>query len=204
MSFWTRAIGDHDHALLMMASAQTGEAMATHSSTLAWKIPWPEGPGRLQSMGSQRVGTTKWLHFPFSLSCIGKENGNPLQCSCLENPRDGGAWRAAVYGVAQSPTWLKWLSSKPLLPTQTKWPQLSVLHGLVGVRIPEPEDTAYPPQCSHLPFPSVPSGWQRSPPGGAPASVRLEDAPALCPVPTPQTQHEGRVQPSTTLPPEGG
>ena len=49
--------------------------------------------------------------FHFSLSCIGEGNGNPLQCSCLENPRDGGAWLAAVYGVAQSRTWLKWLSS---------------------------------------------------------------------------------------------
>ena len=55
--------------------------------------------------------TTQWLHFHFSLSCIGEENGNPLQCSCLENPRDGRAWWAAVYGVTQSRTWLKWLSS---------------------------------------------------------------------------------------------
>ena len=54
---------------------------------------------------------TEWLHFHFSLSCIGEGNGNPLQCSCLENPRDGGAWWAAVYGVAQSRTRLKWLSS---------------------------------------------------------------------------------------------
>ena len=54
---------------------------------------------------------TEWLHFHFSLSCIGKGNGNPLQCSCLENPRDRGAWWAAVYGVAQSQTWLKPLSS---------------------------------------------------------------------------------------------
>ena len=51
------------------------------------------------------------LHFHFSLSCIGEGNGNPLQCSCLENPRDGGAWWAAVYGIAQSQTWLKRLSS---------------------------------------------------------------------------------------------
>ena len=55
--------------------------------------------------------TTERLHFPFSLSCIGEGNGNPLQCSCLENPRDGGAWWAAVYGVAQSRTRLKRLSS---------------------------------------------------------------------------------------------
>ena len=53
---------------------------------------------------------TKWLHFHFSLSCIGEGNGNPLQCSCLENPRDGEAWWAAIYGVAQSWTRLKWLS----------------------------------------------------------------------------------------------
>ena len=55
--------------------------------------------------------TTGWLHFHFSLSCIGEGNGNPLQCSCLENPRDGGAWWAAVYGVSQSQTQLKRLSS---------------------------------------------------------------------------------------------
>ena len=55
--------------------------------------------------------TTERLHFHFSLSCIGEENGNPLQCSCLGNPRDGGAWWAALYGVAQSWTRLKGLSS---------------------------------------------------------------------------------------------
>ena len=57
------------------------------------------------------LDTTERLHFHFSLSCIGEGNGNPLQCSCLENPRDGGAWRAAIYGVAQSRTRLKQLSS---------------------------------------------------------------------------------------------
>ena len=89
------------------------KAMAPHSSTLAWKIPWMEEPGGLQSMGSLRVDTTERLHFHFhfSLSCIGEGNGNRLQCSCLENPRDGGAWWAAVYGVAQSRTRLKQLSS---------------------------------------------------------------------------------------------
>ena len=76
--------------------------MAPHSSTLAWKIPWTEEPGRLQSMGSLESDTTEQLHFYFSLSCIGEGNGNPLQCSCLENPRDGEAWWAAVYGVTQS------------------------------------------------------------------------------------------------------
>ena len=63
--------------------------MAPHSSTLAWKIPWMEEPSRLQSMGSLKSDTTEQLHFHFSLSCIGEGNGNPLQCSCLENPRDG-------------------------------------------------------------------------------------------------------------------
>ena len=85
------------------------KAMAPHSSTLAWKIPWMEEPGRLQSMGSLRVGHN-WVT-SLSLSCIGEGNGNPLQCSCLENPRDGGAWWVSVYGVTQSWTWLKWLSS---------------------------------------------------------------------------------------------
>ena len=54
--------------------------------------------------GREESDTTERLHFHFSLSCIGKGNGNPLQCSCLENPRDGGAWWAAVYEVAQSRT----------------------------------------------------------------------------------------------------
>ena len=85
--------------------------MATHSSTLAWKIHWMEEPGRLQSMGSRRVGHDWWLHFHFSLSFIGEGNAKSLHCSCLENPRDGRAWWAAVYGVAQNRTWLKWLSS---------------------------------------------------------------------------------------------
>src|SRR5574340_1094896 len=52
--------------------------------------------------GHEELDRTERLHFHFSLSCIGEGNGNPLQCSCLENPRDGGAWWAAVYGVAQS------------------------------------------------------------------------------------------------------
>ena len=85
------------------------KAMAPHSSTLVWKTPWMEEPGKLQSMGSLRVGHD-WAT-SLSLSCIGEGNGNPLQCSCLENPRDGQAWWAAIYGVAQSRTQLKRLSS---------------------------------------------------------------------------------------------
>src|SRR5574340_1272158 len=61
--------------------------------------------------GHEESDTTERLHFHFSLSCIGGGNGNPLQCSCLENPRHGGAWWAAIYGVAQSRTRLKRLSS---------------------------------------------------------------------------------------------
>ena len=61
--------------------------------------------------GREESDTTERLPFHFSLACIGEGNGNPLQCSCLENPRDGEAWWAAVYGVAQSRTRLKRLSS---------------------------------------------------------------------------------------------
>ena len=72
----------------------------------------------------------EWLHFHFSLSCIGEGNGNPLQCSCLENPRDGGAWWAPIYRAAQSQTRLKWLSSSsgdttsPFHLTLARWTQL--------------------------------------------------------------------------------
>ena len=85
--------------------------MAPHFSTLAWKIPKMEEPGGLQSMGSWRVGHDWVISLSLFSSCIGEGNGNPLQCSCLENPRDGGAWWAAVYGVAQSQTRLKRPSS---------------------------------------------------------------------------------------------
>ena len=67
------------------------------------------------------MDTTERFHFHFSLSCIGEGNGNPLQWSCLENPRDGGAWWAAVYGVAQSRTRLKWLSLHGHRDYHTKW-----------------------------------------------------------------------------------
>ena len=111
----------------------TEKAMVPHSSTLAWKIPWMEEPGRLQSMGWLRIGLdwatllslfTFTFHFHFSLSCIGEGNGNPLQCSCLESPRDGRAWWASVYGVTQSRTRLKRLSNSmqmtPLLRQKVK------------------------------------------------------------------------------------
>ena len=75
----------------------------------ATSTPSLPGPGWKSLAGCSPWGleesdTTEQLHFYFSLSCIGEGNDNPLQCSCLENPRDGGAWWAAIYGVAQSPT----------------------------------------------------------------------------------------------------
>ena len=85
--------------------------MATHSNTLAWKIPWMEEPVGCSPWDREESEMTEQLHFHFSLSCIGEGNGNPLQCSCLENPKDGGTWWAAVYGVAQSWTRPKRLSS---------------------------------------------------------------------------------------------
>ena len=97
---WVQSLGWEDPL------EKVEKAMAPHSSTLSWKIPWTEELGRLQSMGSLR-DTTEQLDFHFSLSCIGEGNGNPLQCSCLENPRDRGAWWAAVYVLAQGQTQLK-------------------------------------------------------------------------------------------------
>ena len=80
--------------------------MAIHSSTLAWRISRTALVG-YSPWGPYESDTTERLSFHFSLSCIGEGNGNPLQCSCLENPRDGGAWWAAVYGVTQSRTRLR-------------------------------------------------------------------------------------------------
>ena len=85
--------------------------MAPHSSTLAWKIHGRRSLVGCSPWGRWESDTTERLHFHFSLSCIGEGNGNPLQYSCLENPKDSGAWWASVYGVAQSRTRLKRLSS---------------------------------------------------------------------------------------------
>ena len=94
-----------------------------------WRRQWQPTPvllpgkshGRRRLVGYSPWGleesdTTERLHFQFSLSCMGEGNGNPLQCSCLKNPRDRGAWWAAVYGVAQSRTRLKPLSSSSSIP----------------------------------------------------------------------------------------
>ena len=101
------------------------KAMAPHSSTLAWKIPWWRSLEGCSPCGRWGSDTTERLHFHFSLSCIGEGDGNPLQCSCLENTKDGGAWWTAVYGVAQSQTWVKRLSSS----SSTLW--LPSLHFLL-------------------------------------------------------------------------
>ena len=87
---------------------RTEKAMAPHSSTLAWKIPWMEEPGC--PGGCEELDTTERLHFHFSLSRIGEGNGNPLQYFCLENPMDREAWWATVPRVIQSWTQLKQLS----------------------------------------------------------------------------------------------
>ena len=109
-----------------------------------WRRKWQPTPvflpgesqGRRNLVGCRLWGhtesdTTEWLHFHFSLSCIGG-TGNPLQCSCLENPRDRGAWWAVVYGVTQSRTWLKWLSSSSSVETMVSVPFRHILHILSG------------------------------------------------------------------------
>ena len=139
------------------------KAMAPHSRTLAWKIPWTEEPGRLQSMGSRRVGD----NWATSLSCIGEGNGNPLQCSCLENPRDRGAWWAAVYGVAQSRTRLKRLSSSSsrLQPTRILCPWNSPgkntrvdSHTLYAGELPDPGSELKSPALQAHSLPSESPG----------------------------------------------
>ena len=130
----------------------------THSVPLPQRKLWHPTPvflpgkshGRRSLVGCSAWGLeesdmTEWLHFHFSLSFIGEGNGNPLQCSCLGNPRDGGAWWAADYGVAQSRTWLKWLSS-------SSSPSTHISH------LPLPRNYLHPPRhfcpqislCWHL------------------------------------------------------
>ena len=85
--------------------------MAPHASALAWESQGWGNPGGCRPWGRTESDTAERLHSHFSLSYIGEGNGNTLQCSCLENPRDSGAWWAAVYGVAERWTQPKWLSS---------------------------------------------------------------------------------------------
>ena len=102
--------------------------MATHSSILAQEIPWKRSLAGYSPWGRKESDTTERLHFHSSHSCIGEGNSNPLQCSCLENPRGGGAWWAAVYGVAQSRTQLKRLSSSSRFYILTHLPTVSSTH----------------------------------------------------------------------------
>ena len=109
---WVRETHNMQNILIMAKSSQNRRRQwhptpvllpgkSYGRSSLVGCSPW----------GFEELDTTERLYFHFSLACIGGGNGNPLQCSCLENPRDGGAWWAAVYGVAQSRTRLMWLSS---------------------------------------------------------------------------------------------
>ena len=103
---------------------ESGESKLGVVMNIYWRRQWKPTlvllPGKSHGQRSlvgcspwvrKESDTTERLHFHFSLSCIGEGNGNPFQCSCLENPKDGGAWWAAVYGFAQSWTRLKQLSS---------------------------------------------------------------------------------------------
>ena len=97
------------------------KAMAPHSSILAWKIPWMEEPGRLQSIGSRRVrhdGATSLSLFTFM---HWRRKWQPTAVFCLENPRDGGAWWAAIYGVTESRTQLRRLSRSSNNRSKTQW-----------------------------------------------------------------------------------
>ena len=114
--------------------------MAPHSSTLAWKIPWTGEPVGCSPWGFEVSDTTERLHFHFSLSCIGG-NGNPLQCSCLKSPRDGGAWWAAVSGVTQRRTRLKWLSSSSSSMYAHVEQETTVHSSILAWRIPWTEES---------------------------------------------------------------
>ena len=109
------------------------KAVATHFSTLAWQIPRTEECGRLRFL---ELDKTERLHFHFSLSCIGEGNGNPLQCSCLENLRDGRAWWAAIYGVSQSRTRLIQLSSSSSISIEPVMPSSHLIFYLPLLLLP--------------------------------------------------------------------
>ena len=125
--FLTKSLKDSHGNYSTCVSSQKGHftlsTILSHIKCTYWRRQWHPTPVLLPGKshgwrslvggspwGRTESDTTEQLHFHFSLSRIGKGNGNPLQCSCLENPRDGGAWWAAVYGVAQSQTRPKWLS----------------------------------------------------------------------------------------------
>ena len=149
---------------------------------MQWRKQWQPTPvllpgkshGRRRLVGCSPWGceeshTTERPHFHFSLSCIGEGNGNPLQCSCLENPRDEGAWCAAVYGVAQSRTRLKRLSSSSSNLELEPWPPSHEPPETTNQRATrqQPSTRPVPPEAvqncttsslsSSCPCPSIPS-----------------------------------------------
>ena len=107
--------------------------MAPHSSTFAWKIPWMEEPDGLKSMGSLRVGHDQATSLSLFTFMHWRRKWQPTQCFCLENPRDGGAWWAAVYGVTQSRTQLKRLSSNIVLNINSSKSLVSLIFPLCKV-----------------------------------------------------------------------
>ena len=130
--------------------------------------------------------TAEWLHFHFSLSCTGEGNGNPPQCSCLENPRDGGAWWAAVYGVAQSRTRLKRLSSRSSSRALTGLPKL--LSGRVYLQYRRCRNTG-----------SIPGSGRSSGGGrGNPLQYSCWENPTVCGIAKHRTQLTNWVQHSST------
>ena len=104
----------HIYACIIHTSEK---AMAPHSSTLAWKIPWTEEPGGLQSMGLRRVGHDWATSLSLFTFMHWRRKWQPSPVFLPENPRDRRAWWAAVYGVTQSRTRLKWLSSSSIIHT---------------------------------------------------------------------------------------
>ena len=107
----TPLMGDSGFCLTLFCSI--GEGSGTPLQYFCLENPMDRGAwwAACSPWGHEELDTNERLHFHFSLSCIGEGNGNPLQCSCLENPRDRGAWWATIYGVTQSRTRLKRLSS---------------------------------------------------------------------------------------------
>ena len=120
VNWWSADPIQHTDVCILVENVKSKFEWAANNT---WRRKWqptPLLPGKshgrrslvgCSSWGREESATTERLHFHFSLSCIGERNGNPLQCSCLENPRDGEAWWAAIYGVTQSRTQLKRLSS---------------------------------------------------------------------------------------------
>ena len=140
--------------------------MAPDSNTLAWKITCIEEPGRLQSMGSLRVGQTERINFHFSLSCFGEGNGNPLQYSCLENPKDGGAWSMGSHRVRH------------------EWRDLAAVAAAITPSCPtlcDPMDSSLPSSSvhGHSPGKNIGVGCPFSPPIDPPYPVIKPRSPAL-------------------------